>query len=144
LVVSVNEAENLVTRALQSKYGVPITRQVSIGPKFLVDGAFIQGDRIGIIEVKYVATPTAAGRVVEQTIRRLKARVEDLKTDGVDLVVAVVVKSERDLLNARMSLNHYVADPFSNVRVELFSLDDLRRRFRLRTPAETDPDFRSE
>lgn len=138
----VSQAEHFGLKAIQAQVGAALVQGIDLAPNFPVDAAYVKGTRLKLVEVRYVFDAKQTRTLVRNSVSRVKRKLRANGMDDVDLVLAVVVETERDVLPARVLVADVTA-PFGSVEVHVFALESLRKEFGpWMTPAETDPDWK--
>lgn len=122
------QAEDLALRAIQAEYGIPISRQVNVGP-IGFDGLFAKGGTGHIIEVKYSQRLYPADHIRELA-ERIFSVIARYNWRNVKLIIAVVygddsidLEKERGRLLGSLNTFEGVVD------VRCFSLKKLAEQF---------------
>lgn len=123
-------AEDLALRALQDDYGVSIRRQVTAGNDPGFDGAFVVGDRLYIVEVKYYRSSFLPGKL-QLSISRLAESINHYGWSNVQIILAAVFEELDDASTKRIRLSKAVRDSSVPVVVRTFSMAELNARFGL-------------
>lgn len=122
------QAEDLALRAIQAEFGQPINRQVSAGRNQQFDGAFVQNNRMNIVEVKYVAKPPPKA-MLQQVLHRVQSFVLSHNFKSVNLVLAAVVDRTSDV-EATLKRFTAVADEASiPTIIRVYALSELQAKF---------------
>lgn len=123
-------AEDLVLRAIQAEYGVPVSRQITAGRDLGFDGAFVNNGRTTIIEVKYARSLSNLARYKE-SLYRLVSTVERYAWPNAQVLFAVVFERVQDVGPGAKKLEEIVARSPVDVVVRSYSLAELEERFGL-------------
>jgi hypothetical protein len=133
LFARVSEAENLAINALQAKVGVPISRNVSLAPRYIADGVFEENGRLTVVEVKYITSLTLIDNIIPRAIHQVRSAIgrmrrRDFLTAKAVIVLVVshsrLVQPLKDLVEMQ-----YTEMTAERVKFEVFSLYALRREF---------------
>lgn len=125
------EAEDLALRAIQLEYGQPVSRQVSIGPALLVDGAFTINGQLNIVEVKHFVRFKNAEANLRRTLQTFADLLRNVHFRRVNIVLAVVFHHASDIPEARKQLAILAGEYPMSIDVRCYALDELRRQFGL-------------
>jgi len=123
------EAEDLALRAVQLEYGKPVSRQVSLGPDMLVDGAFTINGELHIVEVKHFIRLKHAIPTVQRTLQTFASTIERYRWRRAKIVLAAVFHSGSDVPKAREELSAIAAKFSIPVEVRCYALEELRSQF---------------
>lgn len=122
------QAEDLALRAVQAEFGQPISRQVSAGPNQNFDGAFVQNNRINIVEVKYVAKPPPKA-LLYNVLHRAQSYVLGNNLKSVNLILAVVVDRASDVEATEKRLMAISDEAAIPTVVRVYALSELQAKF---------------
>ena len=122
------QAEDLALRALQSEYGIPVSRQVTAGRDSGFDGLFMLNGRPTIVEVKYVAAGSKVGRV-RPSIEKVTDAVRNYGWKNAQIILALVFEGSDDVQRAREFFSSVFAENPVPVVVRVFTFDQLREQF---------------
>lgn len=122
------QAEDLVLRALQAEYGVPVSRQVTAGRDSGFDGLFLASGRTTVVEVKYVAGGSRYPRI-KPSIQRLTHAIREYGWERAQIVLALVYENPEDMKHAREMLSSAFSENAVPVVVREFTMPQLRQQF---------------
>ncbi len=125
------EAEDLALRAIQVQYGKPISRQLSLGPDFGVDGAFTVDGALNIVEVKYLVRPSRGYESIRRTLQSFQQLFADNHWRRVTVILAVVLQYPSDMEKTKSDLSAIAAQFDFQVAVHCYSVSELRAQFGL-------------
>jgi hypothetical protein len=125
------QAEDLVLRAIQSEYGATVSRQVTAGADIGFDGTFVSNGRLNIVEVKYLARPSANLARLEASIDRLAQVISRYGWRNVQIILAVVVESPEDTPKVTVRLQRLIDQSSLPVPVivRCYSFAELQQKF---------------
>jgi hypothetical protein len=123
------EAENLAIKKLQTNVRVPINRNVNVGEYFPADGAYIENGRVTAIEVRFISVAKTAAYQIRRAFEALQTRMSRSKVSNLDIILALVVEREADMIALIAATNSNPRSQPYNVRIETFSLESLRKDF---------------
>ena len=122
------KAEDLVLRAIQSEYGVPMHRQVTAGRDSGFDGVFTSGGMTSVVEVKYIASKGKSPRLRE-SIHRLTKIIQQYSWNNTQIILALVFESEEDVKNQKEILSVGFSENAVPVVVRVFTMAQLEAQF---------------
>jgi hypothetical protein len=125
------KAEDLALRAIQIEYGKPISRQLSLGPDFGVDGAFTVDGELNVVEVKYLVRPKRGYEGIRRTLESFQTLFHDNHWRRARLILAVVLQYPSDIEQTKRELQSLKGEFDFPINVHCYSLDDLNSKFGL-------------
>lgn len=121
-------AEDLVLRAIQTEYGVPVQRQVTAGHDSGFDGVFSFGGKTTVVEVKYIPQQGKSPRMRE-VIHRLTKIIQQYSWKNTQILLALVFDSDEDIKNQERILSVGFSENAVPVIVRSFSMAQLEAQF---------------
>jgi hypothetical protein len=121
-------AEDLALRALQSEYGVTLSRQVTAGADQGFDAAFVRRGEFHIVEVKYLREQARLAPL-RGTIERLENSIQSYGWKRTRIILVVVFDDVQDVESGRARLAEIASSSSVPVEVRTYSLDELRKKF---------------
>lgn len=125
------QAEDLVLRAIQSEYGVPMHRQVTAGRDSGFDGVFTSGGKTNVVEVKYIA-PKGKSPRMRESIHRLTKIIEQYRWQNTQIILALVFESQEDVKHQAEILSIGFSDNAVPVIPRVFTMAELEAKFGVR------------
>jgi hypothetical protein len=125
------EAEDLALRAIQVEYGKPISRQLSLGPDFGIDGAFTVDGELNIVEVKYVVRPKRSYEGVRRTLTSFQSLIHDNHWRRARVILVIVLQFQSDVEETRRELLTLKGEFDFPINVHCYSVADLKSQFGL-------------
>lgn len=128
------QAEDLSLRALQQQYGVPIAREVALGPRVRVDGVFEFGGIRHIVDVKLLLNVRSVKHRVEEAVTRLRGQI--MSSPGyvagdIQIVLALVSNDLPIPEEQRVKLEQELANDGIPLVIHTFTMKDLATRLGL-------------
>ncbi len=123
------QAEDLALRAIQSEYGVPMTRQLQAGSDMQFDGFFAKNGTGHIVEVKYISRPNRRP-VLEQTADKIFASVGRYGWRNIKLVIVLVYADDSiDLSKEKERFALRLMKYEGKVEVRCYHFNELAKQF---------------
>ena len=123
------QAEDLALREIQSEYGAPINRQVTLGKDQGFDGFFVQDGSAHIVEVKLVRK-RVGDAVLRQSAARLVSSVDWYGWRNVEIILSfVIADASIDADTEQRRVSRLAAEFDNRIVVKCYSLETLARRY---------------
>ena len=122
------QAEDLALRAIQAEFGQPINRQVAAGPHQQFDGAFVQCNRLNIVEVKYVSKPPPKA-MLQQLLHRVQSFVRSHNFKSVNFILVAVVDRTTDIEPTLRRFTAILDEAAIPTVVRVYALSELQAKF---------------
>jgi hypothetical protein len=129
------QAEDLVLRAIQSEYGIPVSRHVTAGEDIGFDGVFSINGQLNIIEVKYAHDANNVSHY-RNTLEHISTSIIRYHWKRVQILLAVVYDNFDDIAKSFRRLEDIARDMPIPVIVRYYLFSDLKSKFSIEKKSE--------
>ena len=122
------QAEDMALRAIQAKYGIPISRQVARGADARFDGAFALGGSLYVVEVKY-SYHNFSVQTIKTTIERILSIFDRYNWKNTHIMIVLVYEEPPGIGIDFQQLSLIKENYSVPITIEAYSFDELERQF---------------
>lgn len=122
------QAEDLALRAVQTEYGVTISRQVTAGADRGFDGAFTLGGQLHLVEVKY-SFHIITEQVIRASIERMVSSFERYGWRNVQFILVLVYEKPGGIVLDEEKLAEISRSYSGPIEIRKYHFGDLEREF---------------
>lgn len=122
------QAEDLAMRAIQSKFGVSISRQVTAGKDLGFDGVFTLNGTLNIVEIKYTHHKPSVSNY-RKSIEQIHTAISKYNWKNVRIIFAIVVEHPKDKEISDIEMERIGLNCPFPMEIFMYDIESLEKEF---------------